>query len=97
MDGEAASENYAGLRYRDADFAKLMTNYVPLVASPNRHTPRDYDANGKRVICPRFGRVTCTEHINIEPVLYAKYFKGSGWRRATSASVSMARFFSIAS
>jgi hypothetical protein len=76
MDGEAASENYAGLRYRDADFAKLMTNYVPLVASPNRHTPRDYDANGKRVICPRFGRVTCTEHINIEPVLYAKYFKG---------------------
>jgi hypothetical protein len=76
MDGEAASENYAGLRYRDADFAKLMTNYVPVIVSPSRHAPRDYDEAGRRVVCPRFGRVTCAEHIAIEPILFAKYFKG---------------------
>ncbi|MBI3819381.1 MAG: hypothetical protein HY286_11860 [Planctomycetes bacterium] len=75
MDGEAASENYAGIRYRTAEFAKLANVYIPLIVSVDRHNARDYDDSGKRIPCPRFGRVTCGEHIELEPRVFDKYFK----------------------
>src|SRR6185436_5111607 len=50
--------------------------YVCVVASVYRHTERDYDEQGRRVLCPRFGSVTCGEHIALEPILYEKYFDG---------------------
>jgi hypothetical protein len=73
MDGEIASEHYAGVRYRQPEVAALFEPYVCVIASVYRHTPRDYDANGERVLCPRFGSVTCGEHITMEPILYDKY------------------------
>lgn len=76
MDGEIASEHYAGLRYRDPASAKLYDPYVCVIASTYRHTPRDYDENGGRILCPRFGSVTCGEHIAIEPFLFEKFFEG---------------------
>ena len=76
MDGEIASEHFAGVRYRDAETAALMTRYACVVASVYRHTPRDYDEEGRRVECPRFGTVTCGEHIQAERELYEKYFDG---------------------
>lgn len=76
MDGEIASEHYAGVRYRMPDIAKLYDPYVCVIASVYRHNPRDYDEQGNRILCPRFGSVTCGEHIWIEPVLYEKYFEG---------------------
>lgn len=77
MDGEAASENYAGIRYRDAEFAKLANTYIPVVVSVNRHNARDYDDSGKRIPCARFGRITCGEHIEIEPAVFSKYFSNN--------------------
>ncbi|MFN0243608.1 MAG: hypothetical protein ACKVWV_12005 [Planctomycetota bacterium] len=77
MDGEIASEHYAGIRYRREETAKLYEPYVCVVASVYRHSPRDYDDEGRRVECPRFGTVTCGEHIAIEPLLYDKYFDGN--------------------
>jgi len=76
MDGEIASEHFAGVRYRDPETAALMNHYVCVVASVYRHTPRDYDEEGNRVPCPRFGTVTCGEHIEAERELYEKYFDG---------------------
>ena len=76
MDGEPASEHYAGKRYRDPAVAKLYEPYVCVVASVYRHADRDFDDEGNRVPCPRFGGVTCGEHIAIEPLLYEKYFDG---------------------
>ena len=76
MDGEIASEHYAGVRYRQPDIAALYEPYVCVIASVYRHTPRDYDEQGHRVPCPRFGTVTCSEHIAIEPGLFDKYFEG---------------------
>lgn len=76
MDGEIASEHYAGVRYRQPDKAKLYEPYVCVIASVYRHTPRDYDEQGRRILCPRFGSVTCAEHIAIEPGLFDKYFEG---------------------
>ncbi|HPF14039.1 MAG TPA: hypothetical protein PLJ12_07200, partial [Planctomycetota bacterium] len=76
MDGEIASEHYAGVRYRDPETAKLYEAYVTVIASTYRHTPRDYTPEGERIPCPRFGGVTCGEHIAIEPILYEKYFDG---------------------
>jgi len=76
MDGEIASEHYAGIRYRQPDITKLYEPYVCVIASVYRHTPRDYDENGKRVPCPRFGGVTCGEHITIEPTLFEKFMDG---------------------
>lgn len=76
MDGEIASEHYAGVRYRMPEIAKLYTPYVCVIASVYRHNPRDYDEHGQRILCPRFGSVTCGEHIAIEPVLYEKFMDG---------------------
>jgi tetratricopeptide (TPR) repeat protein len=76
MDGEIASEHYAGVRYRQPEIAALYAPYVLVIASVYRHTPRDYDEAGQRIPCPRFGGVTCGEHIAIEPALYEKYFDG---------------------
>ncbi|MAB80940.1 MAG: hypothetical protein CMJ89_16460 [Planctomycetes bacterium] len=76
MDGEIASEHYAGIRYRQPEIAKLYEPYVTVIASVYRHNPRDFDVNGNRILCPRFGSVTCGEHIWIEPILFEKYFEG---------------------
>ncbi len=76
MDGEIASEHYAGIRYKEPEVAALYEPYVTVIASVYRHNPQDHDAEGNRIECPRFGTVTCGEHIAIEPVLYEKYFDG---------------------
>lgn len=76
MDGEIASEHYAGVRYRDPESARLFEPYVCIAASVYRHTPRDHDAQGQRVVCPRLGSMTCGEHIQAEVDLYDKYFDG---------------------
>ncbi len=75
MDGEIASEHYAGIRYRDPSIVALYDPYVCVIASVYRHNPRDYDEQGRRIPCPRFGGVTCGEHIWIEPLLFEKYFE----------------------
>jgi len=76
MDGEIASEHYAGVRYRQPEVAALYKEYVCVVASVYRHNPRDHDDQGRRIPCPRFGTVTCGEHIWIEPTIYEKFCDG---------------------
>ena len=76
MDGEIASEHYAGIRYREPEITKFWKPYINVIASVYRHTPRDHDERGQRVLCPRFGSVTCGEHIAIEPGLFEQYFEG---------------------
>ena len=76
MDGEIASEHYAGIRYRDPEIARLYEPYVCVIASVYRHNPKDYDEEGNRILCPRFGSVTCGEHIWIEPLIYEKFLDG---------------------
>ncbi len=76
MDGEIASEHYAGVRYRMPKIAKLYTPYVCVIASVYRHTPRDYDEKGQRIPCPRFGGVTCGEHMMIEAGIFEKFCDG---------------------
>ena len=76
MDGEIASEHYAGIRYRQPEIAALYEPYVCVIASTYRHNPRDYDEEGRRLLCPRFGSVTCGEHIAIEPGLFEKFMDG---------------------
>ena len=46
MDGEIASEHYAGIRYREEESAALFEPYVCVIASVYRHNSRDYDATG---------------------------------------------------
>ncbi|HHI81116.1 MAG TPA: hypothetical protein ENK02_14210 [Planctomycetes bacterium] len=76
MDGEIASEHYAGVRYRQKEIARLYKPYVCVIASVYRHNVRDYDDQGRRIPCPRFGTVTCGEHIAIEPIIYEKFLDG---------------------
>jgi hypothetical protein len=76
MDGEIASEHYAGIRYRDPEISKLYESYVCVIASVYRHNPRDYDEQGQRIPCPRFGGCTCGEHIAMEPIVYEKFLDG---------------------
>lgn len=73
MDGEIASEHWAGIRYRDPEIAKLFEKYVCVIASTDRHNARDYDDSGNRIACPRFGTVTCGEHIWMEPTVYGMF------------------------
>lgn len=77
MDGEVFNERFANTTYRDQDFVAATRGYVCVVASPDRHTERDYDAFGNRIECPRFPGCTCSEHINIEPELFARFFNGT--------------------
>ncbi|MFT5290860.1 MAG: hypothetical protein ACI8PQ_000596 [Planctomycetota bacterium] len=77
MDGEIASEHYAGILYRQEATAKSYEPYVCVIASVYRHNARDYDRDGNRLLCPRFGSVTCGEHIVIEPLLFDTYFEGT--------------------
>lgn len=76
MDGEIASEHYAGVRYRQPDIAAIYDRYVCVIGSVYRHTPRDYDELGRRIPCPRFGTVTCGEHIALEGIAYEKFLDG---------------------
>ncbi len=76
MDGEIASEHYAGVRYRQPEIAALYAGYVCVIGSVYRHNPHDFDQQGRRIECPRFGSVTCGEHIAIEPLLYERFFEG---------------------
>lgn len=76
MDGESACEQFAWRYYRDEAFAKLTKGFIPILASPDRRTPVDHDDRGRRLVEPRFGRVVNAEHIDHEPVLFAKYFSG---------------------
>jgi hypothetical protein len=76
MDGEIASEHYAGIRYRDPAIGALYEPYLCVIASVYRHNPRDYDQDGRRIPCPRFGCVTCGEHIALEPVVFDKFLDG---------------------
>ncbi|MEO1698470.1 MAG: hypothetical protein AAFU73_14315 [Planctomycetota bacterium] len=73
MDGEPASEHYAGVLYRKPEVAALFEPYVSVMASVYRHNPRDYDENGQRIPCSRFGTVTCGEHIALEPTVYSMF------------------------
>ncbi len=73
MDGEIASEHYAGVRYRQPEVAALFEPYVCVIASVYRHNPRDYDDQGRRIECPRFHGVTCGEHIAMEPAVYDQF------------------------
>ncbi len=76
-DGEPASESLAARRYRDPAFVALMEGFVPVIASPDVHTDRTHDSRGRRVPCSRFGRVTCDEHIRIEPLVFERWFDGT--------------------
>ncbi len=76
MDGEIASEHYAGVRYRQKETAALYKPYVCVIASVYRHNIRDFDDEGRRIPCPRFGTVTCGEHIAIEPIVFRKFLDG---------------------
>lgn len=76
MDGESAAERIVREQYRDPAFVALTDRFVCLVASAFRHTPRDFDDAGARVPCPRLGRVTCGEHMALEPLLFDRYLGG---------------------
>ncbi len=74
MDGEAASESLANGRYRDREFARLVSGFVPMLVSPDQHETREHDDFGRRLPDQRFGRVICSEHVDDEPELYARWF-----------------------
>jgi tetratricopeptide (TPR) repeat protein len=75
-DGESASERIVRERYRDPEFVALTRPFVCLIASPHRHSPRDYEWDGSRMPCPRFGEVTCGEHQAVEPVVFDRFLGG---------------------
>jgi hypothetical protein len=75
-DGESASESIVRERYRDPRWVANTRSFVCVVASYFRHTPRDHDDSGARVVCPRFGEVTCGEHMALEPATHERFLKG---------------------
>ncbi|MFM7296456.1 MAG: hypothetical protein ACKO4Q_04440, partial [Planctomycetota bacterium] len=75
-DGESASERIVSERYRDPAFVAHTRSFHCVIGSFFRHSPRDFDAQGRRVPCPRLGEVTCGEHMALEPVLHERYLLG---------------------
>jgi hypothetical protein len=74
MDGESASDRVWHENYRDPRFVALTRRVVCVAASVFRHNPVDYDADGRRIECPRLCGVTCGEHMAAEPELFARHF-----------------------
>ena len=72
MDGESASDRIWRENYRDPVFVAAANCCVCVAASVFRHNPRDHDERGNRIPCPRFGCVTCGEHMAMEPKLFEK-------------------------
>lgn len=77
QDGEVFCERFANETYRDPGFVESTRGWVCVIASADRHTERDYDGLGRRIECPRFPGCTCSEHINIEPLLFERWFDGN--------------------
>lgn len=77
MDDETANDELAARTYRDAEFVLAAEGTVPVIASAFRHDEGtvEIDASGRR-LCPRFGTVTCDEHVAIERELRARWFAG---------------------
>ena len=73
-EGEVFNDRFAATTYHDPTFIEATRGYVCVIASPDRHNERDYDAFGRRIECPRFPGCTCSEHINIEPELHRRWF-----------------------
>ena len=76
MDDEPASEGLAWARYRNPEFVQLASGFIPVLASPDQRNPREYDDHGRRIADWRFGRLLNSEHIDIEPILFERYFQG---------------------
>lgn len=76
MDGESACERIVREQYKDPAFVALTRRAVCVVASAFRHSARDVDDQGRRIPCPRLGRVTCGEHMALEPILFERYLGG---------------------
>ena len=64
-DGESASERAARTTYRDPEFVTASRAFVMIVVSTHGHVDRGY--------CPRFGRVTCKQHLDCWKELRARY------------------------
>lgn len=75
-DGESASELIVRERYRDPAWVAHTRSFVCVIASYFRHTPRDYADDESRIHCPRFGEVTCSEHMELEPATHRRYLEG---------------------
>jgi hypothetical protein len=75
-DAESASERIVREVYRDPSFVAHTRAFVCVLASPFRHTPRDHDGRGRRVVDPRFGEITSGEAVLLEPVLFERYLGG---------------------
>ena len=56
-DGESATERAANTTYKDPAFVELSRKFVMIVISTRQHKLTDG-------ICPRFGTVTCEQHLN---------------------------------
>ena len=76
VDNEVFCERFANERYRNPAFGQLAKGFVCVIVSPDRHNPRDHDSRGRRIPCPRFGTVTCGEHIAADADAYDDYFSG---------------------
>jgi hypothetical protein len=76
MDGETFNDRFAKSVYRDPAFIAATRGYICVIGSNDRHNERDYDASGQRIECPRFPGCTCSEHIDIEPELFRRWFDG---------------------
>jgi hypothetical protein len=76
VDGESASEVLARFQYCDPDFVAKAQGFIPLIVSPDEHNPREYNDRGRRIPDPKFGRVINSEHVDIEPIVFERYFGG---------------------
>jgi hypothetical protein len=75
-DAESASERIVRELYRDPEFVEKTRSFVCVIASPLRHTPRDFDGRGRRAVDPRFGEVTSGEAQALEPAAFERWLGG---------------------
>ncbi len=70
MDGERANDQLAEDHYRDPTIGRIAANTCALIASR-------FDHGSGSSPCPRFGHVTCAEHLAIERVVRKTWLEGA--------------------
>jgi len=71
MDGEVANEYMAANTYRQPMIIELASRTAPVITSVFRHTPETY----VNEICPKYGSVTCEDHIAAEPAAAERFLR----------------------
>lgn len=77
MDNEAGNDALLAGLYRDRDIGELSSHAACVIANRGTHAEMEEPAgDATRIVCSRFGSVTCAQHLAVEDEVRKRWIKG---------------------